>query len=277
MSSYAIIKIVNMMLKTSAPKLGNFDIISNLMHIVTNLLPVSLIFLFRYVGSIYYYFITFILFICVAMCIIKNNNQKYNILLLVLLIGSCVLVPFIPNIFMNSNGNYTDARMALTLGTIPVILIIYLIVNYKISTRMLAVIGIMCGLFAMLTFYSVNKSMKTDLKRYEEDIKYIDTVKSSIKNYEENSNITINTIYYAPDLWQAYYYEFGNSNSSNIRLLAVDWAFECAMKAYINREIKIEKMPYDKYQEYFNNQEYGEFSNEELVYDNDKLYLLLYW
>ena len=273
---YLLIKIVNKILKESTPKLGSFSFSSNINKIFNNLIPNSLKYLFGFVKVKYYYLLVICLIIISLIYIIKNNNKLSKILILIMIICSSIFVPFIPNIFMAESSNYTDARMALTLGIIPVILILYLIFSFKIEKKAFILISIF-GIFTFfISAYSMHQDLKIDLKRYKNDMKYAVNIIGVINKYESENDIVVKNIYYAHDPDSVYYYSFGNPNGANIRVWAVDWAFECLLNASMNRKYLVKKMNDSKKEELFKDKEYDYFSNTQLVFEDDTLYLLIY-
>ena len=91
------------------------------------------------------------------------------------------------------------------------------------------------------------------------------------------NNIEVKNIYYATDSHvNYYYYQQQLTNSYNYRLYAIDWAMQCSINIGKDHNYKYTKMS-DKYKKrYFNDKEYDSFSDEQLVFVNDKLYLLIY-
>ena len=270
------IEIINKMFSNSNIKVGSFNIISNINKIITKLIPSSLRYLFNYVNVRDYYLLVFISTIILVIFILKNNNKSKNSFLLLLLVLSCLFVPFIPNIFMAEASNYTDARMTLTLGIIPVVIILFILLSFKIEKKYFYVIFGFSLVVFLLSFYLIRQNMLIDLKRYKNDVKYVNNVISEIDNYEQQSGKTIHKIYYHKDLDSAFYYNFGYPNGVNIRLMAVPWAFECAFNAVSNNKFIFEDMNEEKYNAIFYGQDYDEFSKKQLVFDGNSLYLLIY-
>lgn len=276
LSNLLIIKLVGFILKDITSKVGTFNIISNIKIIISELLPESLLHLFGFINIKYYYLISFMLLIVCFIYIIKNKDKTNNIVLLFILLVSAIITPFIPNIFMNTDVNYTAARMTLTLGIIPTILLLFLIINFKINKNVIYVLGMISVIILGLSSYHIHQNMKIDLKRFDTDIEYINILKENISKYELENDIKVDKIYYTYDTDSAYYYNFGYANGANIRLLKVDWALECAIKAYIDKDISIIKMDNNKSELLFKDKEYDDFNLEQLVFEDNKLYLLIY-
>ena len=276
LSNLIIIKVVGMILKDSTSKVGSFNIFTNLVKIFTKLLPSSLWRLFGFIDVKRYCILIFILLIIIIVNLIRNRYSRSDFLSLCLLLAGTIFSPFIPNIFMNSEVNYIDARMALTLGCIPIVLLLFIFFNFRLYKKDIYVFGIIIVLILGITTYRTHQNMNIDLRRYHTDIEYMNKLKDDILIVQDIKETKVDTIYFAYDTDHAYYYDFGHSNGANIRLLAVDWAFECAVKAYIDKDINVYKMDDKMYNSLFKDKNYSEFNNDELVYDNNILYLLLY-
>ena len=186
------------------------------------------------------------------------------------------IVPFAPNLIMSESSNYIAARMTLTLGIIPSVLALYTFFNYDFNIKLKYVIGGIVLIFMMLSVYSIHQNTMISFRRYKEDVKYINSIVERINWYEAENNNKVKTIYYAPDTSVNYYYSFGNANGANIRLLAVDWALDCAFPVYTYEKYEFKKMSDEDYKKYFKGKNYDEFSKEQLVFNGDSLYLLLY-
>ena len=97
-----------------------------------------------------------------------------------------------------------------------------------------------------------------------------------INKYEEKNNVQVKEIYYAKDSHVNYfYYENVVLNSHNYRLYAIDWAMSCAINIKEERFIYKEMSKKDK-KKYFKEKEYNAFSEEQLIFDGNKMYLLIY-
>ncbi len=272
-SNYCVIKIISSILHRSLSKTIELNIFNSVSVVIGDLMPTSFKYLFGFINVKIYYLITLIIFVLIIYKILKNESKKRNTYFLIILILANIMMPFIPNLFMG-DVNYTAARMALTLGCFPSILLLFLIYfDVKFDYVILTLAFIVLIFFS----YSINQNTSINIKRYKEDIKYIETINQEIKQYENKSHNKVKEIYIAKDLSVAYYYEnFVAHNGANIRLLAVDWAMNCAFPVYTENKYIFKKMSTKDYEKYFKGKNYDEFDKKQLVFDNDKLYLLLY-
>lgn len=274
--SFGIIKFASNLFGEALPKLGAFNIFDNLVYTFTNLLPTSFRNLFGFVNVKFYYLLCILLLVCFVYLFIKNEHKAIRFLLFIGLLIVLVIVPFAPNLIMASDSNYTAARMALPLGILPSAFILYLIFNYKVEMKFNYVFLGIIIMFMALSSYSIHQNTMISFRRYKEDVKYINSIVQAINVYENKTDNKIKRIYYAQDSSVNYYYSFGHPNGANIRLLAVDWALDCAFPVYTYDKYEFKKISDKDYKKYFKDKNYDEFDNEQLVFDDDTLYLLLY-
>ena len=274
-TTYFIILFMENLYDKKLPKIGNFSLIDNITKIFSNYIPNAFKNYFGYVNYLgIYKIILFVLLIGVLVSIILNKNKTKNSIYSIFIILSCILVPFIPNIFMSSTMNYTDARMILTFVSLPILLIfIMFVINSNKYINYIS--SVLLVILAFITVFSIHQNMKIDIRRFKEDSLYISKVYGEIDYYEMKYHKKIKKIYYAKDTDVSYYYSFGNANGANVRVMAVDWAFECAMKNFKNTA-SISKMSEKDYKKYFKDVNYDKFSNKQFVFVDDTLYLLIY-
>lgn len=271
-ANFGIISMVSSILNESLPKTVQLNIFENLSLVFGNLIPNAFKYLFGFINTKIYYLLVLVVLALIIYKIVKSDNKKRNIYFLIILVLASIFSSFVPNLFMG-NGGYTAARMALILGCLPSVLLIYLIVfEIKYDYILLILSLIVMAFFA----HSIHQNTMINFKRYKEDVKYIKSISQRITWYENESGNTVKEVYIAKDSDVAYYYSFGNNNGANIRLLAIDWAMECAFPVYTENKYKYKQMSEEDYDKYFKGKNYDEFDKEQLVFDNDKLYLLLY-
>ena len=276
LTSLGIVQLANFVFGTEVSKFSGFDIISNFVLVFTDLLPSSLKNLFGFINVKYYYILVFITLILIIYLFIKSDNKIIKGILFVGILFSTIVMPFVPNFVMSTDSNYTAACMTLPLGILPSAFILYLIFNYKIEMKFNYVLLGIIIMFMSLSSYSIHQNTTISFRRYKEDVKYINSIVQAINVYENKTDNKIKIVYYAQDSSVNYYYSFGNANGANIRLLAVDWALECAFPVYTYDKYEFKKMSDKDYKKYFKDKNYDEFDNEQLVFDDDTLYLLLY-
>lgn len=272
-----VIKIVEFITGSVSAKIGSFNLIDNFVYIMTTLLPNSLKELFHFMNPKIYYGFTILVFVILMIGVIKRPHKKINIALLLVLILSTILSPFIPNLVMSSEQNYTAARMCLTLATIPSIFILFMMSRNLLKERY-CIYGILI-MISILGFYytrTIIGNTKIDLKRYKYDVTYLKQIYAELDYYQNKHDKTIKTVYYAKDTDVAYYYNFGHNNGASVRLAAVDWAMENAFQYYSGNKYQYKPMSKEKYEEYFKDKNYNDFSPKQFVYEGNTAYVLIY-
>lgn len=274
---YGILQLVLGLTGSVTPKLGHIDLIANATYIFTDLIPEAFQNFFGFVNKNVYYGLSIIILAIVIFGIVKNEGKKINIMLVSLLILAAVLSPFVPNLVMSTDQNYTAARMTLTLMTIPSILMILLICRLKFDYKYL-IYGLLLIMIIVLVVFARQfiTNTKIDLKRYKADTNYLNQIYAVLNYYQIENDTEIKTVYWAKDTDVAYYYNFGYPNGANIRVPAVDWAMECAFNVYSSNKYEYKPMSEKDYNKYFKDKDYTEFDEESIVIKDDTAYVLLY-
>lgn len=273
------IKIVAGIFGEATSSVGNVNLIKNIYHIFTYLIPTSLKQFFGYISPKIYYLFVMIMFIFGIIGIIQNKSKTINILLLIGVLLSSILMPFVPNIVMNSDENYIAARTILSVAILPsvigLLMLIKFNVNFKFSIYIICTISLIIMLFYC---YLIYKNTRIDLERYRQDTVYLSQLQSEISIYEQKEKVKIKYIYYAYDTDSAYHYDTGYENGANIRVMAEGWALKAAVNDYAKKDydIVLEQMSEDDYNKYFKNKNYDVFDKKQLHFDGNKLYLLIY-
>lgn len=265
LSSFIFIKTIN-------SSFNDINIIDNIKNIFTVLLPKALLNLYGFMNTQIYYLIIAVVFSLIIYLIIKSTNKKQNILYLVLLLAFTIIVPFIPNLLDTSS----EARMVLVLGAVPSILMLYILIVLKLSDKLKCISFVVMLIMFIMSFMLIHQNTMINFNRYKEDAKYIKLINERIKWYENKSDYKVKTIYFAKDTDVSHYYDIGNANGANIRILDVQWALECAFPIYSENKYTYKKMSKKDYNRYFKGKNYDKFDDKQLVFDKDKLYLLLY-
>lgn len=277
--SYGIVKIVNIFIFTEVnPKLGTIDLILNIKSFFI-LMYSSLKSLCGYGSRIIFYLsILAIILIIILNYVKKEKNYWIKVFYMFFNIFLCVIMAFVPNLAMSSTSNYTAARMIGSIGTIVGILIIYCILYFNILTKKTlkySLIIIALGYFVYISIISFFTTY-TALNTYKEDMNIVGLVKEKIVEYEKLNDIKITKIFYAKDSSVSWLYNSYVPNSSNYRVYAVYWAVGCVFNMDEITHYEVEMMNNEDKELYFSNKNYSSFNDEQLVFKDDTLYLLLY-
>lgn len=102
------------------------------------------------------------------------------------------------------------------------------------------------------------------------------TIKYAIEKYEKENDTKITKFAYAFDQNPQQYSEnIKEIGSLTERKIACPWCVQEALEFYTNRRFDLVKMPVNIFSK-FPQEDYTEFSEEQLVFSNDTLYMLIY-
>lgn len=278
--SFVIVKFINSYIFTDGTqKLGTLDIIYNIKKAI-ELMFYSLKGLFGFGNRVIFYGFSILGTLFVSLSTIKNSKNHWTkVLYFICNLGLCVVMPFVPNLGMNSASNYTAARMIGSICSVAGFIVIYGIIYFNILKKenLKTIFIIMASLYSLYIGYEFLRTTSVGLKRYRNDMESIEKLHNKIAEYELENNIEVKNIYYATDSHvNYYYYQQQLTNSYNYRLYAIDWAMQCSINIGKDHNYKYTKMSDKDKERYFNNKEYDGFSDEQLVFVDDKLYLLIY-
>ena len=103
------------------------------------------------------------------------------------------------------------------------------------------------------------------------------TIKYALERYEEETGNKVTKFSYAYDTKpQQYAVGIKPIGSLTERKLACSWSIIQAMNYYCEREFEVVRMPIEIYSEKVGLKDYEEFSEEQLIFDGDTLYLVVY-
>lgn len=272
--SFLIVKFINHFIYTDGTaKLGTINIIYNIKKMI-ELMFFSLKGLFGFVNRPIFYLCFILLFI---LTLLKNKKEEHyysKVFYFLINIFLCIIMPFIPNLGMNSNMNYTAARMITSIGSIIGIVIIYSVLYFDITYKK----NIKKIFIGLILFYSVYNSYNyfytsyVGLKRYEKDMNAILNIHEMINWYEKEYDQKVKTIKYMYNKKaESFYLEYHKKNSYNYRVYSIDWAMGCAVN--MNKEkytfIKMNEEEIKKYSDEL-------IKEEQIIFEEETLYLLLY-
>ena len=103
------------------------------------------------------------------------------------------------------------------------------------------------------------------------------TIKYALERYEEETGNKVTKFSYAYDTKpKQYAVGIKPIGSLTERKLACSWSIIQAMNYYCEREFQVVRMPIEIYSEKVGLKDYEEFSEEQLIFDGDTLYLVVY-
>lgn len=278
--NFAIMKFISLFIIDSK-KTGSLNIFKNIIYAIRFCFE-SIKTLGGYANTKIYYLINVLLTVCgLVLLIIKKINKKYVFYILFTILLT-IVSPFVINLAMNTEENYTAARMYISIGFITPILAIYLYKYFNILKIKSIKIIFYSLIIIYFSFVSYNYIIitKGGLDSYNMDIEYMNNIEKEIINYEISSGKKIKNVYWSYDINSTFCNDVGFCNSYSYRFFATDWSAESAI-GVLNTEEKlnyIKMSAYDK-NKYFKekiNIDYMYYSNDQLVFDENNLYLLIY-
>ena len=276
--AYILVKFINSYIIVGVnARLGRLNIIENIKFVIQTL-KIILIELFDYVNFYWFYIVNIILSI-LFLILFFNNKDKNKLVILYLFVNIvlCVLMPFVPNLGMNSDANYTAARMCLSIGSTIGILGIYCLLQItddkKLSLYALMSVIVVYTLYIFVIYFQTTY-MQYDT--YKKDMSYLNTLFAKIDDYEKDNDIKVTKIYYAHDSNVDFHYSKKIMNSTNYRVMAIDWAMDCAVSIRENHRYSYIKMSDEEKERYFANMEFDSIDDKQFVFVEDTLYLLIF-
>lgn len=186
---------------------------------------------------------------------------------------SYIIIPCLLTILFSYLFGSQDAFSYIPLISLIAMLVICNLENEKIINY---IFGFIILIMSLLTIYSLYTGAKNNIDRYKDDIKYIRTIDERIAWYESDSSVNIKNVYYHLDTDFNKYYDYGMNNNSSLRLFNNDEAAIKAIEFYSSYKIKVNKMSEEDYQKYFKNKNYDEFNNDQIISEDNNLYVLIY-
>lgn len=267
LSSFLLLKLVLFVFDLNSGKIGKLDLIYNIKYIF-KLINTVFIRMFGFIKPVYFYVFNIILILMIIINIFFKKENKSLILYILLTIIIMILIPFIPNIVMNSDGNYTAARMTGSIACIPAFLIIYNLVINRKSTIKNIILLFVSGFIVFIDSYNLLKYSYYGLIRYNNDLERLNEIKEEIENYEKN-NVKIEQIVYYRSKNSLYFYP-GLGNGYNVRFYSVFWSFSCAISNYIEIN-NIKEMNNDEFNLNYSNYKFDD--EIEYIFDNEIMYI----
>lgn len=231
------------------------------------------------IGFKYWYLTIIIILTILFVVLFKKNKTYFNIFEYVVLLVVSILIPIVPLIATPVYAQYMVPRMCITFGSILGIILLYLIMimkpsNIKIVEKIIYILTLV--LFAMNSIYFIIGSTENIATGYL-DKNVVESIIHKIDNYERESGIKINNIGILFDSeCTTYYNNQPHLGSANVRAMITDWAIIPALEYYGGEKYnRITNIP-DEIKNKFNATSWNYYSDEQLVFEEDTLYLCLF-
>lgn len=131
-----------------------------------------------------------------------------------------------------------------------------------------------CTIFIINAYVYVNNGVMINISNKMEK-EYIQNIVTDIKNYENDNGIKVNKIcIYYDQYAQKTFCNFPN-NSFTIKSLYTSYSKYHIIDYYLGYNLEVVEGN-KEYQRYFKTKNWDEYSNEQLIFDNDTLHLCVY-
>lgn len=212
--------------------------------------------------------------ILIGISIDKKENitliYKY-LFIVVVAVLSCTFPIFI------QSGPSISARMSFSVGAIIGLTIVYVLLiqekESKIINNLLLVISILAVAINLYDYISLGL-MNIETQKMEKA--YIEKINECIDEYERDSGISVGKVSITLDKNFNYTYSNLPNNTFTTRGILPHYSRIHTLNYYMNRKLKLVNMDVDIYRKYFENKDFEEFSEEQVKFKEDTVYICIY-
>ena len=230
------------------------------------------------IGPKYFYLaLIAILTVIFIIGIILRKKDYFMILEYVTLIILSIIIPIIP-ILATPATQYIEPRMAMCFGSIIGILIIFLLAVVEIDRNkylLIAVATITIFNFIINSVFLITASSAT-LVTNRLDHFIVKDIIQEIEKYETTSGKTIKNVGVAFDKKYTMYYEGEPAlRCYNVRSMGTSWAVKEIISTFTGRTFKNTNVPKDVKEKFLQN-DWDRYNKEQLVFEEENLYICIY-
>jgi membrane protein len=231
------------------------------------------------IGTKYWYVLLIVaISILFLICCIKNKKFKLYVFEYFVLLGTCILIPILPMLVTPVESQYLETRMAMSFGSSIGILILFLSLvieakNYKLFNKLLAVIVFIMVMLNALYYILASSEMITT--NYL-DRNIAETITKEIENYQTETGVTIENIGICFDKNPTTNYEGQRwLGVITTRSMGTDWTAKETIELYSGKRFNKIEVPNENREEFLQ-KDWSFFDKEQLIFDNNNLYICLY-
>lgn len=223
-------------------------------------------------------FIVIIFLTIIFIAQVIKRKEYFHILEYIVLVALCCIIPILPLMAIPIKDQYMETRMAMVFGALAGTLLLYLILvmkadETKVIKDIISIITI--TLFVINSIYFIRSSSENIATGYI-DRNIAKSIIYNIEKYEKENDIKLKKIVVGYDKKPIYYYEGQIMlRSTNGRGLATNFTVAPLIEYYCGEK-------YDWYvsqeeiDEKFLEKNWDAYSEEQLVFEGDTLYLCVY-
>lgn len=226
------------------------------------------------------WYLIFIVILSVIFIVSIIKDKKYfHIFEYIVLVLLSFIVPTLPLIVMPIESQYIEARMAMCFGAILGVILLYLVIVMKAieikGLNKLIYILTAC-IFMINAIYFIRASSENMATVYL-DRNLAKSVLQAINKYEETTGNTVDTIGITWDKNPTTYYDGQlKLRSTNARGMVTDFSVIQALEYYGGKSYNAIYQVPDNVKSYFEQYDWEFFSEEQLLFEDNNLWLCLY-
>ena len=205
------------------------------------------------------------------------KNKTIEILKVIYIIIAVIFASIAPQIMQNTDSIWFVARSTYSYASLFGVLMLYLFTNFenikKLNMNFLITISL------ILLVVQFNRFNVIEISRYktnEMDYEITRKIATKITEYEEQTGNTIKNIALYEDKSMSYAYNgIFSTGDTNIKAYAKDWCITYILKYYFNINLNNVEQNLE-IKENFENKDWNEFNDDQLIFDGDTLHLCKY-
>ena len=212
--------------------------------------------------------------------VIKTKEYFHIFEYIVLVLVACLL-PLLPLVVIPVSSQYIESRMAMSFGAVLGVILLYLTIVMKKDIEIKdftdkIVYLIVVVLFSINSVYFVRASSENMVTGYI-DRNIAKAILQQISNYEKENNIKVENIVIGYDANATTYYDGQlKLRSSTARGMVTDFAVIQTLKYYSGVNYNAIYQAPEEVKEKFSQLDWDYYSDEQLFFEGDTLYLCLY-
>ena len=218
-----------------------------------------------------------LIFIAITLIILlfqKKTTEK--ILNYIVILLSALLICIVPIFFMKSPS--MEPRMAMSIGGIIGMSLIYLITLEQKNKILEYIISILVVSFFIFNSVNAIQIFSSHIATNKIDANMGMTIRYKIEEYERESGNTVTKVaYYRDENHKDFHYGWDKKLSSfGQRAFDNYYCIIEALNYYCDRKFEKAQMTKEVYNEYFAGRDWVAYSDEQIVFDGDTMYICTY-
>lgn len=217
--------------------------------------------------------------VTVLLLLVYKKERKIEILLKYIILTIAICIICIAPIFVFNTGicGRVNAPIAEILGISLIFLILLIEQNIEKDKTKNKIIYIIITLIFMLNAIMILQNTAEHIAANKVDENQGKTINYLINKYEKESGNKVTKFSYAYDSApQQYVVGIRKIGSLTERKFACPWCIQEALEFYCNREFEFVMMNINIYYSKFKVEDYTEFTEEQIVFIGDTMYMLIY-